>query len=419
MVQASIYKFGWILLLGIEYCIAQNIPTSSNNANVASVNNKAVDIFCDLQDESAEIFSELSGSYERVLSVNKNNFSGDTSYPVTNGVGQRITQKYEGVTDAYNSGIPVDDPRAKGLRDIISKVDSSLLKKNINAIYGVRHRISDSVHLEACRRIICQQFEQYGLKLDIQRFPYEHTTGCNIIGRLPGVGSENGRVLITAHYDSWVDSPGADDNGSGVAGLLEIARILSVLKLKYTVEFIAFDLEEEGSKGSDFYLSEESPDQQDDIIGVINVDMIGYCSEAPNTQIFPEELKTGFPDLYKQINATGNKGNFLLNITNEDSRSLAELFNKSTALYVPALKVRMMETPGEGPLSIYFENSDHAQFWYHKLPAVFIGEGGVTRNKYIHSPEDKLHRLNFSFMTMAVQAVAATVLQLAEVQGLP
>lgn len=125
---------------------------------------------------------------------------------------------------------------------------------------------------DPARANILVTFESFGLPVVEEGFEYSGSPGYNVIATQVGTLYPDSYFLIGAHYDS-ASTPGADDNGSGVAGVLEIARVLSAHPSEYTIKYVAFDAEERGLKGSTAYVNAHGAD---DILGMISLDMIAY-----------------------------------------------------------------------------------------------------------------------------------------------
>ncbi len=125
---------------------------------------------------------------------------------------------------------------------------------------------------DAARDNILAAFQSFGLTAELQYFSYWGYAGYNVVATQLGTVYPDAQYVIGAHYDS-VDNPGADDDASGVAGLLEIARVLSQYETEYTIRYIAFDMEEWGLIGSQVYVDDHAGA---DIRGMIQLDMIAY-----------------------------------------------------------------------------------------------------------------------------------------------
>jgi parallel beta-helix repeat protein len=126
-------------------------------------------------------------------------------------------------------------------------------------------------------------FEDFGLATVLEPFTYSSQTYYNVVGEKTGAVNPNDVYIVGAHYDSVSSSgvaPGADDNASGTAAVMELARVLAPFQFESTIRFIAFDREEQGLKGSAAYATAHSGDN---ILGMVNLDMIGYDNAADDT----------------------------------------------------------------------------------------------------------------------------------------
>ena len=131
---------------------------------------------------------------------------------------------------------------------------------------------------DLARTNIVDAFTSYGLSTSLEGFAYSSQTYYNVVGVLPGTTRPNDIYIIGAHFDS-VSNPGADDNASGTAGVLEAARVLTQYNFEATLVFIAFDREEQGLVGSNAYATSHSGDN---ILGMISLDMIAYNLNGQN-----------------------------------------------------------------------------------------------------------------------------------------
>lgn len=236
-------------------------------------------------------------------------------------------------------------------------------------------------------------FEALGLKTQLDPYALSCRTGLsyNLEAILPGVDPESREILlITAHLDSVAQgvrssgvAPGADDNASGSAGVLEAARVLSQYKFKRMIRFVLFTGEEQGLVGSRAYASRLKREGVE-ILGVFNMDMIGYDGD--------------------------DNGIIEIQAQDEDSFQLAQLLIQMITEYDLKLSP---EVPDEAP-----PWSDHAAFWRQGYPAVLLIEDtelGETEdfNPYYHTSGDTIEAINFSYARRVVQAIVGTVAQLA------
>lgn len=217
---------------------------------------------------------------------------------------------------------------------------------------------------------------------------------------------------MDAHYDTYNQAPGADDNGSGVVGVLEILRILSTYECKRSIRYLFFDLEEAGLIGSNIYLNNQIG-KSDIIKSVINFEMIGYYTDKPNTQDLPAGFNLLFPDAYNEVINNQRRGDFITNVGNTNSSSLIASFKNAAQTHVNSLKVISLEVPGTGTIVPDLRRSDHANFWDKNIPALMITDGANFRNKNYHTVRDSIQYLDLNFMSAVIKASIATLIDLA------
>jgi Zn-dependent M28 family amino/carboxypeptidase len=207
----------------------------------------------------------------------------------------------------------------------------------------------------------------------------------NIIGTQTGKDHPGQVYIIGAHYDCMPDSsvsPGADDNASGVAAVLEAARILSQYETAYTVIYALWDEEEQGVHGSGYYASLAN-DSNMNIAGVINIDMIGWDSDDDRTIL---------------INTRTEPNSIPLS-----DKALAVVEDYSLDL------VPMLVLPGSG--------SDNLPFWYFGFSAIGIEEHyGVDWNDYYHTTGDRLDKFNIPYFHESAKLAIGTLAELVEIQ---
>jgi hypothetical protein len=225
----------------------------------------------------------------------------------------------------------------------------------------------------------------------------------NLEVTVPGRDRRSEVVVVGAHYDSNRGTPGADDNASGVAALLELARSLRADSLARTVRLVAFANEEVPFFGT--------PDQgarryvtllrqrRDDVRSMLSIETIGYYATGPRTQMYPKPLNWFYPDT----------GNFIGFVGNLSSRGLVHeaigAFRRHTPF--PAHGAAAPASiPGVGW-------SDHEAFWSAGIPAVMITDTAPFRNPYYHTTRDTPERIDYERMTHVVDGLAAVVRHLA------
>lgn len=416
-----------LLLFPLCSVFAQNQPPHITNLTVVSDTvNKKIQITFDLSDaenDTVEITVGLSDDGGETYLATFTNPTGDIGFPVTPGTGKQIEISYDpGIVfiGNYHVRVVADDHNVPDIADIVAQVDSMRMFNDLSFIASdIRHYQTNPTHLEAVKNFIEARFNSSGLQTYRQPFTLENYSAHNIIGRLPGMKDESVTYIIDAHFDSVEDAPGADDNGSGVAGVLEAMQVLSQYQFEHSIKFIGFDFEEStptlGLHGSREYVTNgvKSYEQPE---GAFNYEMIGYYSEAPNSQQIPAGFNIAFPAQYNAVVADSFRGNFVVNTSNEASSALMDVYASKAAQYVPGLKVISVELPFNGILTPDFLRSDHASFWTAGQKALMLTDGANFRNLNYHTPADTVGALNFTFMSNIVKATVASICELAKIQ---
>ncbi len=415
------------LLFPLCSVLAQNQPPQITNLNVVSDTvNKKIQITFDLFDtenDAIEISVGLSDDGGETFLSDFTNPTGDIGFPVTPGTGKQIEISYDpGIVfiGNYHVRVVADDRIVPDIADIVAQVDSVRLFNDLSFIASdIRHYQTNPTHLEAVKDFIENRFSTNGLQTYRQPFTLENYSAHNIIGRLPGMKEESVTYIIDAHFDSVEDAPGADDNGSGVAGVLEAMEVLSQYQFEHSIKFIGFDFEEStpvlGLYGSREYVT-NGVKSYEQIEGIFNYEMIGYYSEAPNSQQIPAGFNVAFPAQYNAVAADSFRGNFVVNTANTESSALMNVFKSNALAYVSDLKVVSIELPVNGIFSPDFRRSDHASFWDAGYNALMLTDGANFRNLNYHTPADTVGILNFTFMSNIVKATVASVCELAKIQ---
>jgi len=322
---------------------------------------------------------------------------------------------------------------------IAKEVNLSSLKEYLSAMIGPKNRFTAQEKMTQVENYIHKTFKKHGWIAQRQNFHYEIFHGANIDGSLTpetysnidGVnivatkmGKEANRiVVIGAHYDTVSNSPGADDNGTGIAALLELARILGRHSYSKTLVLVAFDMEEIGFAGSIDFVRKLSPDST--VEGAIILETVGYIAEKENTQKIP----SGFSLLYGQqvgkVRRNQHRGDFITVIHNGKSKKLASLFAGANLSQKEAVRLVFIRDPLDLPvlgavlkrLLPALKNllrSDHVPFWLEKISAIQLTDTANFRNPNYHRPTDTIETVNFPVLQRLVQAVAITAIAIAE-----
>jgi aminopeptidase YwaD len=240
---------------------------------------------------------------------------------------------------------------------------------------------------------IQQQFLQWG-QVETHSFQFQGQSYQNLILNLPA--SSPARlislpILIGAHYDTVPGSPGADDNATGLAVLLELASAFAELPLSFPVRLVAFDLEEYGLVGSRAY-AETLRQNKQRLRLMISLEMLGYCDVKPGSQIYPPGLKYLYP----------NRGDFIGLIGNW--RTIPDLLRLSRAIR-KTVPCEWLPAGAKGKIVPDTRRSDHAPFWDLGYPALMVTDTANLRNPHYHQRSDRIETLDLDFLTAVCQGL--------------
>ncbi|MBI4339043.1 MAG: M28 family peptidase [Chloroflexi bacterium] len=257
-----------------------------------------------------------------------------------------------------------------------------------------------------------------GLSVSGHTFTYEGRLGINLIARKEGAGAL-APLLLCAHYDTVQGSPGADDNASGLAALLECARLLAPLSLGRTVDFVALDMEErqpegEGLVGSRAFARDVAPARR--YAGVYTLEMVGFTS-GPGTQRMPPGFPLLFPSAYQRVAAGGFAGDALAVVTRRSDAALAQSLARAARHPLAGLEMVLLEIPEGAVLPPELFRSDHASFWAAGIPAVLLTDTADFRNPHYHSSGDTPDTLDYGFLAKVTATVALALLSEAAQAG--
>lgn len=288
-----------------------------------------------------------------------------------------------------------------------SPTDQDRLLAHLHALVGERHPITAPAALQRAEAYLADTFEQLGLQVSTHPFEAMGGTYRNVIASLVPTHRANGRsngtpavpLLLAAHYDTVEGSPGADDNASALAVLLEVAQRLRRVDRARAVHCIGFCLEEEGLLGSLTYAAQLKAAKQE-IAGAIVLECVGYASEQEGSQIIPPGTPVAVPTV----------GNFLAVVGNTASAALTVAIERAANPHVPSLA---FVVPGKGELLPDTRRSDHAAFWHYDFPAVMLTDTANFRNPHYHRPTDTLDTLNLTFLERVAAGITAAATHLA------
>lgn len=276
------------------------------------------------------------------------------------------------------------------------------LRKHVNAL-AVEFHPRDYTHpinLNRSADYIAAEFKALGLEVIEQPYQVNGIEYRNIIAKLGPDSKE--LMVIGAHYDAAGDNnPGADDNASGVAGLIELARLLSKQPLNHRLELVAWTLEEPPffrTENMGSYVHAQSMKALDaNIALMISLECIGYFSDEPNSQEYPiSAMLAVYPDVGNFISVVGRM---------EDAEHLRRV--KFAMRNATSLPVESINAPS-AIAGIDF--SDQLNYWNAGFTGLMISDSAFYRNKAYHTQADTIDRLDFARMSQVVQGVHAAVL---------
>ncbi|MBM3404726.1 MAG: M28 family peptidase [Bacteroidetes bacterium] len=257
---------------------------------------------------------------------------------------------------ALGQKYPVDTIPA--IYDLIEEVDTAIINRHVQHLQDFVTRDCFSPQAVDAQNWIYDQFESYGLDVELQDFTvWGQESSDNVIATLTGSLYPDEYVIVGGHYDSFatpLEAPGADDNASGTSGVMEIARILSNYEFERTLVFCAWSGEEYGLHGSEAYASNAAALGMN-ILGYFNLDMIGYLEPGHTT------IKTSlfYPNTAEQ---------------------LASFYKDVCAIYLPDFEINDGEYIGG--------DSDHSSFNNNGYMGIFPFEDEDYYSPYIHSLDD-------------------------------
>lgn len=267
---------------------------------------------------------------------------------------------------------------------------------------GERHPITSPNRLRQTESYLHHCFSEARLTVTTQPFLALGNTFHNVIGTaLPEKRpfQSASPLILAAHFDTVEGSPGADDNASALAVMLQMARQVRAMTLARPIRFIAFNLEEENLLGSQAYTSLLRKNGET-IHGAIVLECVGYASHQPNSQKIPPGVPIAVP----------TTGNFLAVIGNEQSHHLTGSVAQAMKPHLPIVPLIV---PGNGEKLPDTRRSDHTSFWEQGFPAVMLTDTANFRNPHYHRPTDTLETLNLDFIAAVAEGLIATVIELA------
>lgn len=290
----------------------------------------------------------------------------------------------------YSCSRDTASPEIDVVLEILNEVNTDTLQSNISKLSGLEPVVIDGVQTHILSRhsyhkdndiaadYLEKKLTQFGYTVTNDQF---NSAGRNIIAELKGIEFPDQYYIICAHYDSMPlkgNAPGADDNGSGTVAVLEAARLLKDKEPQYSIIFALWDEEEQGLFGSKHYAANAASENKN-ILGVINLDMIGFDSDNNNAFTFVTWSEDEVPKMVDEG----------LSIISDYNLNLTHNF-----LYGRTY-------------------SDHASFWQHNYPAILIIEDYQDFNSYYHTDQDISENINYVYLTKTTKLAIGILSKLA------
>jgi Peptidase family M28 len=296
----------------------------------------------------------------------------------------------------------------RGARPALSREQADLADrlsadvKYLSVTVGERN-IQRVGSLKATAEYLGGNLRRAGYVVNERNYSVDVQVVSNVEVTLPGSDSASGTVVVGAHYDSVSGTVGANDNATGVAGVLELARLLQGSKPRRTIRFVLFVNEEPPyfqteNMGSLVY-ARQLRQEHVPVAAMISLETIGFYSDTPGSQKYPPPKGAFYP----------NRGDFIGFVGEPESRELVRRYVRKfrEAASFPSEGVA---APGDWPGIGW---SDHWSFWQEKYPAIMITDTAPFRYPYYHTPHDTFDKVDFAKMARVVDGVRQVVESLA------
>jgi hypothetical protein len=274
--------------------------------------------------------------------------------------------------------------------------DTTMIKTHLAAITktGQFRTYKNIDQLNKTADYIKTIFTQYADSVFVQEYPVNGQVYKNVVCSF---GAENSkRIVVGAHYDVCENQEGADDNASGVVGLLELSRLLKGQKLKYRIDIVAYSLEEPPyfrTKYMGSYIHARSLiDSHVNVYGMISLEMIGYFKDEKRSQSYPVGLLSLF---------YGNRGNY---ITLVKKFGAGQFTRKFCRKYKSTNTIRTKIFTGP-PALAGIDFSDHLNYWNFGFSALMVTDTSFFRNKNYHQAGDTMETLDIGRMAKVIDGV--------------
>jgi len=293
--------------------------------------------------------------------------------------------------------------------NILSAVSADRIRDHIRALEGVRHPEAAPQALERAADYIRETLHSLGYEMTDHPFIDDGREFVNVIATRSGTSHPEERVIVLAHYDTVATTPGADDNASGVAVMLELATVLAPYRFERSIQYIGVSLEENAREGDHTSglrgsraLAGHARQNGWAIEGVVVLESVAYAGDDV-VQTAPAGVPIEVPEV----------GNFIAVVGNDASIGMVQGFVRAVERYGIPLPILTLAVPGNGKMLPDTRRSDHAPFWDQGYRAVMVTDTTNFRTPHYHLPNDTLETLNLSFAAEVCRATGGTIMEMA------
>jgi Zn-dependent M28 family amino/carboxypeptidase len=314
-----------------------------------------------------------------------------------------------------------------------ARVSPEQLRTRLTQMPTPRNRLHFPERMDGAAELIEGWFSECGLEVWRQPFtvtdvigyrdhkpfdkiPYPRLDGVNVVATQ--AGTDEGAVVLLAHYDTVRDSPGADDNTASVVALAEVARLLAGRTPRLSVVFAATDLEEAGFFGA--HALAELLTQRHKLRLAVNFECLAYVNAEPGSQNLAKGLGLFYPRQVGRINRRGRRADFLALLHNGSAAGPTRMLSGVLASQCAGVTPMRLRDPNGLPIvgawirrriraARHFRRSDHVAFWDRRVPAVQVTDTANLRYPHYHRATDTADRLDYDHLRGVVAATAAVI----------
>ncbi len=298
-----------------------------------------------------------------------------------------------------------DSAQERPAPDLLDGIHEQDLRRWVAEFSGLRHGQLNPNELQEKGELLFERLGEFGLPVRRDPFRYRGRSYFNVVATWEGRGDARPALLVGAHYDGMMGTPGADDNASGVASLLAVAKALHQVRPPKTIELVGFTLEEpQGQFDRRFrhgsrHFARQARRRGKKYEGIFVLESVGYTDPRFGSQRVPLRAAVPVPDA----------GTFLCVVGSRRSRVLMRRFGEAAKRHVPDLTTVSYEAPFRGWMIPMTRWSDHAPFWDRGYPALMLTDTAPLRNPHYHQPTDVPETLDYTFLTNVTRALLAAL----------